>query len=345
MAFGQKAFRKIQLSNPEDTPGVAEVATEVAFGVLEPNTTDKIFHTPEQDRGVLAQMVEQPFEVSRLGELSIEGELYDRLANFMFSNSIRGNVTPTQPDNINRPNEWLWFYEPALTVNNTPDETDGIDTFTIEFGDNVQSYEMDFSFTVSLTIEGTVDEPVNFTWEINGQEITDSTFTPALTDPSAAYFAFNQAKFFIDSNYAAIGTTQKLGMLRAFTWTFETMFTARFAADGSLVFSGVNEDVKTVSFEPIYYRDGTNSEAEKDKFDAQDLVYVRVTLESGTEMDSGEANPEYIHLDMALRYTEWPTLSDEAGTHIESPTANAVYDATSAKMMGVSVGTTMVAFA
>lgn len=345
MAYGQKAFRKIQISNAEGTPGTGEAATEILFGVLTQTYADETFHIPEQDRGLLALHVETPFELQKEFELELEGELYDRLAVFIMSNAIRGNVTATRPDVINQPLHYLWTFAPALTASNTPDETNGIDTFTIEYGDNVQAYEADYCFTVEVSIEGTVNEPVNVTWSIKGQAITETTFTPALVAPTAKYFSFDCAKFFIDTSFAGIGVTQKIGMLRAFTWTFETMFTARFAADGTCVFSSLNEARKAAKLELTYYRDGTNSEAEKNKFEAQTLFFPRIRLESSGEMDAGQTNPPYINIDGAYRYTEWPETDEEDGTAVVTVTAEAFYDPTSAKMIEVQVGTTMSVFA
>ena len=345
MAYGQKSFRKIQISAPEGTPGTGAAATEILFGILTQNYADEVFHTPDQDRGLLAMHVETPFELQKAVELEMTGELYDRLAVIALSNAIAGNITPTQPNVGTEPNHYLWTFAPGLTTANTPDIAAGIDTFTIEYGDNVQAYEVDYAFTTQLVISGVVNEPVNFTWTVQGQEMTEASFTGALVAPSANYFAFNKAKFYNDTSFAGVGGTQVTGMLRAFTWTFETMFTPRFAADGGYVFSGINEERKSAKLEMTYYRDGTNSEAEKDKWEAQTLFFPRIELLSTGEMDAAQSNPPYINIDGAYRYTEWPETEDEDGTGVVSVTAQAFYDSTSSKMIEVGVGTTMSAFA
>jgi hypothetical protein len=345
MAYGLQAYRRIQISNPEDTPGTAEAATEVLLGKMTVRASDEMWHKPEQDRGVLAANYEVPFQVGKEVELEFEGEFYDRLAVFMFSNAIRGNVTPTQPDDSNEPNHYLWTFQPSMTAPNTPDQTNGIDTFTLEFGDNVQGYETSHLYTVSVEITGTADEAVMASWTIRGQQIGEVTFTGALSAPAAKYFAFNNAQFFIDTSYAGIGGTQKTGMLRAFTATFETQFTGRVSADGQLYFGGLNENVKMVTLEMTYWRDDTNTEAEFDKYQAQTMTYIRIALIGDGEMDSGQSNPPYVYLDGAYRYTEWPELGEEDGTSVVTVTAESFYDATAANMMTWSVGTTMDAFA
>jgi hypothetical protein len=348
MARALRAFRKIQISNVEGTPGTAEAATEVFLGMLTQMVHDQLLHTPDHDRGVLAQLYEAPFRVSDdPGEIEIEVELYDRLMVFICANAVRGNVTPTQPDNINEPLHYLWVFEPNMTSPNTPDETNGIDTFTTEWGDNVGAWEMEHTYTISFEITGEPNEPVMISWTISGWQITATTFTGALTAPAVAYFPSNLATFFIDTSYAGIGGTQLTGFLRAWTYTFETQFVKLRAADGTFYASGLLENKKSPVLEMTFYRDSTNYEAELTKFLAvpQTTTYIRIALLSHTEMDIAQDNPPYIYIDGAYLYTEFPELEDEDGTVVSTVTATGRYDATAAKMMTISVGTTMAAFA
>jgi hypothetical protein len=345
MAYGLRSFRKIQISNVEGTPGTAEAAVEPLYGTLTQVVSDEQWHNPDQDRGVLARNYETPFAVANEVELTLEGELYDRLAVYLFNNAIRGNVTPTQPDDSNQPNTYEWALEYAQTAANTPDATNGIDTFTLEYGDNVQAYEVEYLFTKELEITGAVGEPVTVSATMGGRQVTETTFTSSLTAQSAAYFPFNRAKFYVETDaYASIGSTQKTGLLRGFTWTFETMFTPLYAADGALYFTNLNEDKKFVNLEMTLYRDGTNSEALKDAYESQDTIYLRIELLGETEMDSGQSNPPYIYLDGAFKITEWPEVEDEDGTAVVTVTAQSFYDATATKDFDVTIGTTMDAY-
>lgn len=344
MATGQKAFNKFQMSNPENTPGTIEAAVEVLLGNFTAPVHDRVKHVPEQDRGLLAMNVELPFDISKEVELEMEGELYDRIAVWQLSNAIRGNVTPTQPDAVNQPLTYEWLFEPGLTTGNTPDIANGIDTFTLEYGDNVQAYAIPYTFTTNLTITGTVNEPVEFSWTVMGQQVVEQSFTAALTAAYGKYFAFNNASFFIDADYASIGTTQSSCSLRAFEWSFDTMFTARYAANGDLYFCALNEEPKKVELELTFYRSNEVSEVEFDKFLNDQINYIRIALESSGEMDVGESNPPYLYLDGAFIYTEWPEYEDEDGTNVITVNAESWYDPTASKSFGVTVGTTLAAF-
>ena len=347
MATGLRAFKYLQISNPENTPGTAEAATEILYPSSVSGTThDTVWFQPNQDRNNLALHVEDQIKVSADAMLEIESEIYDRMAVFAFSNAIRGNVTATQPDNINKPNNYEWDFTPSLnTTGNTPDETNGIDTFTVEFGDNVQDYEGEYAFTESIEITGTPNEPVTMSWSSRVRQVTTTTKTAALSDVATAHFATNKAQIYIDSTYAGIGTTAVNDLLLGFTWTFETGFTPRYTSSSNLYYSGMNEDKKAPVLEMTFRRDDTNSEAEKTKFLNGTTTYIRIALVSDTEMDSGENNPEYIYLDGAYQYTEWNAYEDDDGINTVTVTATGRYDATASKMMGVTVGTTMSAFA
>lgn len=346
MATGLKAFKYLQISNPEDTVGTAEAATEILYpSNVNGLTHGTVWFQPEQDRNNLSMHVEDQIAVSEEAILEIESEIYDRFAVFMFSNAIRGNVTATQPDNINEPNHYLWTFEPSLsTTGNTPDETNGIDTFTMEFGDNVQDYEGEYSFTESIEITGAPNEPVTVSWTCRVRQVTETTKTGALSDVATAHFATNNAQLFIDTSYANLGTTEKCDTLLGFTWTFETGFTARYTSCGNLYYTGINEAKKAPVLEMTYRRDDTTSEAEKDKFLAGTTAYISIRLNSDTEMDSGQSNPEYINLKGAYKYTEWGAYEDDEGINTVTVTATGHYDATASKMMTVEVGTTMSAF-
>ncbi len=347
MSYAPTGLRRAQISNAEGTHGTAEAATEILYYEnMSYVTTSKVYHQFQQDRNSMAKNIETPVQVSEQLELAMDGPVYDRGAVIQALNCIRGNVTPTQPDDSGEPNHYLWEFQPTLTTPNTPDETNGIETYTLEWGDNVQGYESPYIFTKEWTISGSPNELCTFDWTMGGRQVSNSSFTGALSDVSCAYFPFNLAKFYVETDaYANIGSTQVTGILKGFTWTFETMFTERYTADGNLYFTALNEAPKTVNLELTLVRDDTNSEALKALWNSQATAYIRIELLSDTEMDSGQSNPEYIYLDGAFKFTEWDELDDDDDMSVENVTAEAFEDATEGNFMTVSIGTTMSALA
>lgn len=339
MATALTALKKqIQIGN-ESTPGTAVAAVEVLLAVIEADLTSQVFHYPEDDRNLLAEHKGNEFKVADEFEFEITGNVNHRHAAFLFGNAIAGNVTATQPDATNEPLAYLWTYQGGLTTANTPDIAAGIDTYTIEFGDNVDDYEAEFCFTKTLVITGEPNEPVKFEWTITAAQVTAGiTPTAALSVVAVQYFPSNTVSFYIDTAYANIGNTVKADLLKSWTWTLETMFTGRFTASGAFTYQGVNEDWKKVELEMEYLR-GTLSETEQALWIAGSTTYLRIKLLGGTELDAAQSNPPYIYLDGAYHYTEWEAPEDSDGARTISVTAQSVYDATGTRDFEVAVFT------
>lgn len=331
-----RAFRKIQVSNPEDTPGTAEEAAELCKGTLS-WASGEIFEMPEDDRNSLARYHEDWDIVGEEAALSWQGDLNFRHILWAIAMAIRGNVSPTQPDSSNEPNTYKWTYAPAETTANTPDIANGIDTFTFEFGDNTQAYEAEYCFATRLEISGAPNELCQFAVDIVGRQVTDTTFTAGLTMQSVQYAPFNLAKIYIDDSDSFSGApTQKTGLLRGFTWVLETQFSAFVTADGNLYFGSVVEDRKHPQLS-LTYKWGSDADGERTKYEGQTTRYIRLELNGDTELDSGQSNPPKLQIDAAYRYSEWPEWGEDEGATVFDVTALGVMDSSFAKICELSL--------
>lgn len=338
--MGLKAFRRIQVSNAEDTPGTAEAATEILYGTMSTFEDTYELHRPEEDRNSLARYFEDDEFVSNAVGLTWTGDLNFRHILWALLMSLKGNVTATQPDATNEPNAYLWTITPALTTANTPDITAGIDTFTIEYGDDTQAWEAAYCFGTRLQISGAPNAACTFTCDIVGDLKTDTTFTGALTAASVQRAPFNLAKFYIDADGGTMGSTQKTGLLRAFTWTLDTQFSAFYTADGDLSYGSVVEDRKFVELS-LTYKWGSAADTERGFYDARTTRLIRIELLGQTELDSGQSNPPYLYLDQAVRYENWPTWGDDQGASTFQVTAYSVYNSTYAKIFEAALLNTL----
>lgn len=335
-----RAFRRFS-AGPETTPGTAVATTEPLLGVLAFQEQNEI-NQPDEDRNSLARHYADDEFVSKGVELSWTGDVNHRHILWALLMAIRGNITPTQPDSTNEPNAYLYTIAPSLTTANTPDQANGVDTFTFEFGDDKQAYEAEYCFATQIQITGAVNGVLQHTTTIRARQKSETTFTTGLTYSTVQRFPFNKCTFYIDASGANLGNTQKTGLLTAFTWTLDTQLRAFFAADGNLYFSSVAEDKKTVELQLTYKR-GTDSESERDKYDARTTTFLRIKAVGQTEMDSGQANYPYLILDGAYRYMTWPGFGEQDGLTTEQVTAQSVYDATWGKTFQVAVLTDLAA--
>jgi len=340
--MGLKAFRKIQAGDEGATPGTAVAATELLLGTIGTFEDEYELHRPEEDRNSLAQYFEDDEFVSQQFPLVWTGDVNFRHILWAILMSVRGNVTPTQPDSTNEPLAYLWTVAPGITTANTPDIANGVETFTFEYGDDTQAWEAAYCFGTQLEIEGKANGVCTFTCSIMGDKRTDTTFTSALSAQSVQRAPFNLAKFYIDAAGGTMGTTQKTGLLRAFKWTLDTRFRAFHTADGDLSYSAVAEDRKAVNLE-LTYRHGTDAEAERDDYEDRSTRLMRIALYGQTELDSGQSNLPYLYLDQAVRYEKWPTWGDDQGLSTFTVPAYGVYNSTYAKMFEVALLTTLAA--
>jgi hypothetical protein len=334
--MGLQAFRRIQISNVEDTPGTAEAAVEMLHGTLGTFEDEYELHRPEEDRNSLAQYFEDAEFASEKMAATWTGDLNFRQILWALLMSLRGNITPTQPDPTNEPNAYLWTIAPALTSANTPDQANGIETFTIEAGDDTEAWEMAFSFGVNLEISGAPNEMCTFSLDIVGDKKTATSFTGGLSLPSVQRAPFNLAKFYIDAAGGTMGSTQKTGLLRGFTWTLATQLGAFYTADGSLTYGALSEGKKHVAL-ALTYRWNSDAATEEDAFFAQTTRLMRIQLNGQTELDSGQSNPPYLNLDQAVRYEDWPSWGEDQGLSTFQVNAYSVYNATYAKLFEVAL--------
>jgi hypothetical protein len=333
MTTAYKAFRRIQ-AGLEGTPGTAVAATEILYGVLSTFESGDVLHQPEEDRNSLARYMADDLFVGEEAKIVWAGDVNFRHLAWVLGMALRGNITPSQPDSSNEPNAYLWTYNPALTTSNTPDQTNGIDTYTIEYGDNLQAYEVEYCFATKLAISGAPNETCKFSLDITGRQRSDVTFTGSLTAQSVQRAPFNLAKFYIDTAGSSIGNTQKTGLLKAFTWTLDTKFAPVYTADGNLYFASLTEDRKAPELSLTYVR-GSDADSERTKYENRTTSFLRIQLFGGTELDSSQSNPPYLALDTAVRYRTWPTFGDDNGLATVQVVADAVYDATWAKSFQV----------
>jgi hypothetical protein len=339
-----KAFRRAQISNVEGTPGTAEAAVEVLPGTILYDDGVTI-HRPEEDRNNLAANMADDVIAGREAHLTWAFDLNFRHICWALAMSICGNITPTQPDAMYEPNAYLWTFTPALTADgNTPDQTDGIDTFTIECGDASRAYEVEFAFGTRIEISGAPNEVVKVSVEITGRQVTSGiTFTAALTAQSVQKAPFNLSKVYIDTSWANLGTTQVTGMVKGITWALDTMFTASYGPDGNLYFTSLDEDRKAPEITLVLKR---NSDAltEETAWENRTTRFIRWEILGTTELDGGESNPPYLHLDTACRYFEWPRWGDENGRTTIEAKAEGVYDSTGSAMFEAAVKTALDAY-
>jgi len=342
MAKALKAYRGCQIGD-EATPGSAVAATIVWDVIVNAPYHSKKWHYPENDRGILSTLHDNQAIVQDYVEGTIEGDLRTVLIPYLLSMVMVGNITPVHGDATAKPNAYQWTFQPSMTAGNTPDITAGVDTMTLEYGDNIQWMEVEYMFCKNLILTGAPGEPVKFSLEFGGRQVSTTTKTAALSNIASQVYPSNLCKFFIDTSYAAIGSAQKTGTLMGWEMTIPSGMTAQYGADGALYFTNLNEAARSIELKLTYYRDSVSQTA-KGLFLAGTKTYIRLAMFGATEMDSAQTNYPYIYIDMAGLYTDWEDPGDEEGTVTETCTLTSVYDSTGARDYEAAIDTDLAAY-
>jgi hypothetical protein len=228
--MGEFVFRKIQYGK-EVTRGTAVVATKMWPGTIQvPIDRQPTFNQLTTGRraraqaGVINQLLVDGFT------LSMEQAPFQVLP-FLFSMGLKGGVTASET--TAGQSDYLWDFTPSLTAANAQNG------MTVEFGDDVQAFEMEYSMARRITIAGALGENAGVSVEAEcfARQITATTFTGSLAPLAYEYMVANMAKLYKDSTWATLGSTQITGTLQDFSIEIMTGLHPKFLGDGQKTFS------------------------------------------------------------------------------------------------------------
>lgn len=196
-----EVFRRIQIGE-EAAKGTAVVSTDRLYGALT-LTPNIVFHRPEDERNSLAQYFRAK-ATSHMSSMQFTGSAtYEQLRYFL-AMCLR---TPTIDIPATGVKTRDYIYIPTLTAKNTQK------TFTIEYGDDDQSWEASFAFLTSLQLGIALGDIVSVTATMTGQFPIKTAFTPNLDESVVNEIISDGAKFYIDDDWASLGTTERNAML------------------------------------------------------------------------------------------------------------------------------------
>jgi hypothetical protein len=232
--MGELAFRKIQYGK-EVTRGTSVVATKMWPGTIKvPVDRQPVFPEITSGRRTKAQ-------VGIIQQLLVDGMTLTaeacpfQVLPFLFSMALKGGVTATETTGGQA--DYLWDFTPSLTASNAQN------AMTIEYGDDLQEYEMEYTMARSIKISGALGENAGVSVEAEcfARQIAASTFTAALAPLAYEFMNPNLSKLWIDSTWATLGSTQKTGLVQDFDIEILTGLHPKFFADGQKYFSSHGE--------------------------------------------------------------------------------------------------------
>lgn len=262
--MGLKALRKIQIGE-ESTKGAAVAATAALLGQLTMKSSPTI-HQPAEERGQLAEF-SRSVKVANLAELTYEGDATFEQILYLLHMGVLGNVTPSA-DGTAR----TWTFTPTMAAATV------FDSFTIEYGDDVEQWETEHCMASLVEFIFAMNEPVRMRGDIFGRKMTVCNFTTSLSPPTVESILSQRARIYIDNEDGTIGTTEKSSTLIAATYSINTGLTPKRYGDGSQDFSGYDENFKGAELK-MTFAFNAGAEAERLKFDGATQRLIRILAE------------------------------------------------------------------
>ena len=317
MAYGNRAFRRVQIGK-ETTPGTAVAATAILFPDADGFSMEepRQFHEPEEERNSLA--MNRRSTLSGIGPVSMQfnGDALFEQIQYWFDGLIKQAVI-SQPDAVNSPTVYLWTWTPTFTAlsNNR--------TYTLEFGDDVQAWEVEYSIVQSITLSGSPGQPVKISVTLVGRQMTDTTFTAALTPIAPEGMAANKTQLYVDSVFGDLGDTELAGSLIDFSVTLDSGIAVTKRLDGKNYFTkhGQNRRRFVTANMTLELNDDTNDY--RALFAADTRRYFRLRNTGGVAED---AFLKTLDIDFAGKFRSWGSIGNQDGIDTVAITINSQYD-------------------
>lgn len=226
----------------ESTRGVAVAATRVLGCAPKAVPMDRIWTPLTYATGRRAQYTNRVNHEYLVQDTLVWDDahpLYFQVLPVIHQCLVDGTITPVEI--TSGQGDYRWDVVPSMTGNNDPD------TITLEMGDDVQAYEVEYVMFKSLKLSGSIPPdgsaaPVTGEAAYFGRQITPVSFTAGQSlhtglEPMNAKLA----RLYMDSAWASVGTTEQTSVLRGFELTIETGNEPKFFGSANRYFSSHGE--------------------------------------------------------------------------------------------------------
>ena len=239
MSVGIRALRHIQLVK-ETTHGTQNsTATAILIGKLEMTQDQKYYRPEDMETGRLSS-VERSYIVGEQAKLVFEADANYQQICYILGMGIKGGVTGTGTASTG----YTYTYLPNLASANN------VDTYTMQYGDNVQAFQSGFCFAQDFEISGSIDSELKVKANIVAQNVRTGTFTAALANPTPLDpIITGTCKLYNDSTWAGLGTSQVSGTMIDFSYKVTTGITPVKYADGNIYFTDMAEKKRHIELD------------------------------------------------------------------------------------------------
>jgi hypothetical protein len=189
--------------------------------------------------------------------------------------------------------------------------------------------------------QGMETSPVNVEADFFGRQLTPTTFTGALSLPTAEPINAKLARFYLDTAWAGIGGTEKTNILRGFDIEILTGLHPKFSGSADKFFNTHGEGLIAVTanftLEGLAAANAIMTAQQAQTFQAVRLQINGAAIGAGT--------PHSLKIDIGGVWESVSPLGGEDRTdNLHTATLRGYYDATGAKLLQVAVVTNVNAY-
>ena len=161
---------------------------------------------------------------------------------YLLGMTVKGGITPTGPTD----SAYLWSFVPNLTSANNPD------SYTIQYGDDIQAFISAFCYGKDLEISGTMEDVLKVKSNLAGQNVRTGTFTSLSNPTSLTPIPMATGKLYIDTTWAGLGGSNVAGTLVDFAYKVTPGITPIKYADGAIHFTDRAEKKRHVELDVTF---------------------------------------------------------------------------------------------
>ena len=326
-AAGLRALRKIQLVK-EVTPGTQiPTATARLIGTLGMQQTQKFYRPDDLETGRLSSY-ERSFVVGEQASLPFASDANYEQLGYLLGMSVIGGIAGGSPTD----SKYTRTYIPNLTSANSPD------TYTFQYGDDIQAWLAGFCYSPDLDLSGSLDDTVKVKANIVGQNVRTGTFT-SLSNPTVLTpVIVGTGKFYVNDTWAHMisNTSLVAATLVDFSYKITPGINPVKYIDGNIYFSERAEAKRHVEFEAtLAFTTATAGYFANFIASSQTSKFIRLEF---TGPLIGATAHDTLDLDGNFIFDEYPTLTEREGQNIVKLKMVSEYDPTSGNEWEIILG-------
>lgn len=328
---GVTALRRIQISqqatglnsttDPATTywrgTGVIDDLTEVQF--------------PDEHVGIIGG-ANRSYIAKQGGEITLEGDATFEQLPYIFNAGIY-QVTAGTTEATGTGVSWTYNLQNADT---DPVSSSDCAYLVIEGGDNQQAEVMRSAFVKEFTLSGKQGEAWMISALLEGQNVSQQSFTASVAIPTVETILFSKTKLYIDPSTDTVGTTQKSGTLLEAELKMTTGWQAIPGGDGNLYF-GATKFVGSEGELTLTLEHDTNAVTEINAWRNQTARVIRLIATGSALTTAGTLLTKKLTIDLYGKWKEFGPLEDSDGNSIYKGTFRVGYDSTAIKRGTITV--------